>query len=126
MNVFKEYQRPSFKDRLNRINYRLKVGDRAKVKSSGKRGIVVDRQAFASAVSRLTEAEAKLLIDRLANEYDHPGQYLLYTLRIKDLILEVEASDIEPDTFEDERTVDEQKQVEAPREPDANEASRRR
>jgi hypothetical protein len=126
MSVFKEYQRPSFKDRLNRANYRLKIGDRVRMRSDGSRGVVVGRQTFSEVVSMLTEAEAKRLIERMANEYDDPSQYLRYNLRIKDLILDVEASDIEPDTFEDERTVDEQKQVEAPREPNTNEASRRR
>lgn len=124
--MFKEYIRPSFKDRLNRTNYQLKIGDRVRVKSNSARGVVVGRQTFSDIISVLTEAEAERLIKRMANEYDNPSQYLLYTLRIKDLILDVEASDIEPDTFEDERTVDEQKQVEAPREPDADEASRRR
>lgn len=112
--MFSEYKRPSWTDKLNRLNFTLRIGDRVKVRATGKRGVVINRFKLRDHLARLSEHEAKSLMDRLKAEYDEVDWFCIYQVMIKDLILELEPSDIEPDNSHEERETaeDESKKVE--------------
>lgn len=109
--MFTEHKRASWLDKLNRIHFAFRLGDRVAFRTSGKRGTVIGRNTLRDLLSSRSEHEAKDLLDRLKSEHHDVNKYCTYQVSIKDLIIEVESSDIEPDNSH-ERENDESKEVE--------------
>ena len=113
--AFHEHHRRSFIDRLNRVNYQLKVGDHALIRSRNEVGIVIEKMTASEVASHMPVDEARNFIDRLNEEYNSVFDYRRYVVRTKSLIFYVDASDIEPDNLADEKGKDEFEEVEATR-----------
>ena len=94
--MFKEHQRSSFTDLLNRKIYRFRVGDR--VLYNGRSGIIIERRGLNMVLESMTNVEAKELLSRLNTEYQKASDYYVAVVQIKNLIYFLEPHQIEPDT----------------------------
>lgn len=110
--MFHEYRRPTWVDKKQRLNYSMRVGDRVRIINGNLYGVVVNRVRLSDLLSSQSEAGAREILDRLKSEHEDVSKYCIYQVSIKDLILELEPSDIEPDNSYKEGEADEPKEVE--------------